>query len=127
MKKNSQAFVNQIVVCLLVTICFGGTVGLGTVWMRHQISTTANTNRQLAAELTELRRLISERTAVIESEQHPELLRGLNTRMRLGLVPMNDVPLYNVTEDPVRRMVERANAGVFSDGPPPLTLKLAQH
>ncbi len=127
MKKNSQAFVNQIVVCLLVTICFGGTVGLGTVLMRHQISTTANLNRQLAAELTEMRRLISEKTAAIESEQHPELLRGLNTRMQLGLVPMNDVPLYNVTEDPVRRMVERANAGVFTDGPSSIRFDLAQH
>lgn len=127
MKKTSQAFVNQIVVCLLVTICFGGTVGLGTVLMRHQISTTANLNRQLAAELTEMRRLISEKTAAIESEQHPELLRGLNTRMQLGLVPMNDVPLYNVTEDPVRRMVERANAGVFTDGPSSIRLNLAQH
>lgn len=127
MKKNSQAFVNQIVGCLLVTICFGGTVGLGTVLMRHQISTTANLNRQLAAELTEMRRLISEKTAAIESEQHPELLRGLNTRMQLGLVPMNDVPLYNVTEDPVRRMVERTNAGVFTDGPSSIRFDLAQH
>jgi len=119
--------VNQIVVCLLVTICFGGTVGLGTVLMRHQISTTANLNRQLTAELTEMRRLISEKTAAIEGEQHPELLRGLNTRMQLGLVPMNDVPLYNVTEDPVRRMVERANAGVFTDGPSSIRFNLAQH
>lgn len=126
MKQNSQAFVNQIVVCLLVTICLGGSVGLGTVYMRHQISSTANVNRQLSAEIAELRRLISEKTAVIESEQHPELLRGLNNRMRLGLVPMNEVPLYNVTEDPVRRMAERANAGVFTDGPPPITFKLAQ-
>ena len=60
MKQNSQAFVNQIVVCLLVTICLGGSVGLGTVYMRHQISSTANVNRQLTTEIAELRRLMQQ-------------------------------------------------------------------
>ncbi len=46
MKTNSSAFVHQLVLCLLVTFAVAGSTGLGTVWMRHQISTTANTNRE---------------------------------------------------------------------------------
>ena len=73
MKKNSHAFVNQLVVCLLVTMTFGGSIGLGTVWMRHQISVTANTNRQLAAKIDDVERRIEEMTTVLETEKRPVL------------------------------------------------------
>src|SRR6478672_10235987 len=99
MKKNSQAFVNQLVVCLLVTMTFGGSIGLGTVWMRHQISLTAKTNRNLEAAISEINQRSDDIEALIRSEQRPELLRQLNLEMRLGLVPMNEVPVVLVTEN----------------------------
>jgi hypothetical protein len=50
--------------------------------------------------------------------------------MRLGLVPMtmDEVPIVRVTENPVQRLVERANRELFinTDAPAaPLTLKFA--
>ncbi len=125
MKKTSHAFVNQLVVCLILAIGAGGTVGLGMVWMRHQISTTANANRQAAARIAEIERLISEKHAAIESAQHPELLRERNVALRLGLVSMNDVPVVNVPEDVVRRMAVRANRELFAEAAP-ITVRLAQ-
>lgn len=110
MKKTGQhAFVNQALVCLLVTIGFGGSVGLGTVWMRHQISQTANANRVLKAQIVEIERRLSEMTTLIESEQSPELLRQRNADMRIGLMPVHEQQMVHVTEDPVRRLIERAN------------------
>lgn len=129
MKKNSQAFVNQLLVCLLVTMTFGGTIGLGTVWMRHQISVTAKANRALLAEINEVNRRSDALEAEIRGEQRPELLRELNLRFQLGLVPMNEVPVVHVTENVTQRMVERANRWSF---PPaetresqPVTFRLA--
>lgn len=128
MKNNSQAFVNQLLVCLLVTMTFGGSIGLGTVWMRHQISLTAKANGALAAEIREVNRRSDDIEALIRSEQRPELLRQLNLDMRLGLVPMNEVPVVHVTENVTERMVERAQRWSFPEprGESPVTFKVAQ-
>lgn len=117
MRNNSRAFVNQLFIGLLVTICCGGTVGLGTVWMRNQISVTANTNRALASRLAELQRHLDATEAQIETEQNYEALRLRNQQWRLGLVPMSDtqVAVVTVPEDPVRLLAQRANRGLFGD------------
>lgn len=115
MKNNSHAFVNQLLVFVLVTISLGGSVGLGTVWMRHQISSTANTNRALAAQIVEIERRVAETTTLIESEQSPELLRQRNQRWRLGLMPVSESQKIHVAEDPVRRLAARVNRELFGD------------
>lgn len=126
MKNNSHAFVNQLFVCLLVTICCGGSIGLGTVWMRHQISVTANANRALAARLADFERHIAETKTLVERAQRPDELRRLNAEFRLGLVPVGEAQVMHVTEDPVRRLAARANRGLFGDAPAPVTLTIAQ-
>ncbi|MGH7943681.1 MAG: hypothetical protein ACREH8_16800 [Opitutaceae bacterium] len=129
MRKNSQAFVNQLLVCLLVTMTFGGSLGLGTVWMRHQISVTAKANRALLAEISEVNRRSDDIEAHIRSEQRPELLRRLNLEFRLGLAPMNEVPVVHVTDNVTRRMGERAHRWSFPEeaGLEPITFRIAQH
>lgn len=129
MKNNSSAFVNQLVMCLLVTFAVGGSTGLGTVWMRHQISTTANANRALAAELSRVERLIDEKKTIVETEQAPDKLRGLNASMQLGLVPMNEVHVEHVTENTTDRLAERAARSLRDTDRPapsvPITFKIA--
>lgn len=128
MKKNSQAFVNQLVVCLLVTMTFGGSLGLGIVWVRHQISVTAKANRALLAAISEVNRRSDDIEAQIRSEQRPELLRQLNLEFRLGLAPMNEVEVVRVTENVTQRIVERATRWSFPEqaGLEPVTFKVAQ-
>lgn len=127
MKKTTAAFANQVVLCLILTIGLGGGVGLGMVWVRHKISTTANQVRRLAAEKAETERLISEKRAFVASEQRPDLLRRLNDEFRLGLVPMSDVPLINESSDrAVRGLVERSMQDLM-ERPPSVTVKIAQH
>ena len=128
MKKNSQAFVNQLVVCLLVTMTFGGSIGLGTVWVRHQMSVTAKANRALLAAISEVNRRSDDIEAQIRSEQRPELLRQLNLEFRLGLAPMNEVEVVRVTENVTLRTVERATRWSFPEqaGLEPITFKVAQ-
>jgi hypothetical protein len=131
MKKNSQAFVNQLLVCLLVTIGFGGTIGLGTVWMRHQISVTANDNRKLAAKIDYVERQIEEMTTLLETEKRPELLRQLNQEFRLGLVRIDEVPVTTAETNPAH-MAERSSralgAGATTEHvAQPLRFNLAQN
>lgn len=131
MNKNSQAFVNQLVICLLVTITFGGSIGLGTVWIRHQNSMTAKANQLLARRIAEVERKSDDMTTVIQSEQRPGLLRKLNDEMRLGLVPMtmDQMPIIRVSENPAQRLVEKAGREIYQEGgltPPPITINLAR-
>lgn len=115
MKKNSSAFVNQIVVCLLVTIFCSGSIGLGTVWMRQQISHTANTNRRLEANIKEINRRLDEASAYIAAEQSQESLQRRNLEWSLGLVPVSEAKVMHVPHDSAGRMISRANRALFRD------------
>jgi hypothetical protein len=130
MKNTSHAFVNQLLLCLLVTIGFGGSIGLATVWMRHQISTTANANRVLAAEYSRIERLIDEKKTIIETEQSPDKLRALNVAMNLGLVEMSQIAVVHVTENTTDRMAARIYDVRDTDRAAsvvPIRFTLAQH
>ena len=114
MKRNdTHAFVNQLLVCLLVTICCGGSIGLGTVWMRLQISVTANANRSLATHLAEVERQIAETTALIASEQDLDVLRRRNAEWHLGLAPVTEAQVARVPDDPVLRLAALRNRDLF--------------
>jgi hypothetical protein len=129
MQKNSQAFVNQLLVCLLVTIGFGGTIGLGTVWMRHQIAVTANTNRLLATKIDDVERKIEEMTTLLETEKRPEVLRQLNQEFRLSLVRIDEVPVTAAGTNPARmaqRSAKALGAGTTEQAEQPISFKLAQ-
>lgn len=113
--RYNQAFANQLLVCLLVTLGFGGSIGLGTVWMRHQISVTANHNRELAARIASLERRIAETTTAIEGEQGSEVLRRRNAEFHLGLAPASDQQVVRVTEDDMVRHQTMRNRDFFKD------------
>ena len=129
MKRNSQAFVNQLLICLLVTMMGSGSIGVGTVWLRHQNSLTAKANSALVARFAEVERRNDEVNTLIQGEMRPDLLRRRNVEMGLGLVPMNELRIIPVRENITDRMVERANRGLFTDTPaaPVVMLKFALH
>jgi hypothetical protein len=130
MKKTPTAFANQLLLCVLVTFCTGGSIGLAAVWLRHQVSVTAKSNRDLAAEVARLERLIDEQKTLIETEQAPDKLRGLNASMRLGLVPMSELPVLQVTENVIERMARRAGRTPAGDSARPagtVTFRLARN
>jgi hypothetical protein len=110
---DTRAFVNQALFGALVTIGFGGSVGLGTVWMRHQVTVVADNNRVLQQQIEDIDRRIANTTALVEEAQSSDVLRGENESMRLGLIEMNQTQVIPVTEDPVLRLAARANRRVF--------------
>jgi hypothetical protein len=115
---DSRAFVNQFLVFLIVMIGSVGSVGIGTVWMRHQISVTADSNRNLAAQLMVVERHISELKALIDIEQSPEALRQRNAEWNLGLVAIADPQTLRVAEDPVQRLAARGVDRAFASEAP---------
>ncbi len=112
---DTHAFVNQFLVWLLVTFCFSGSIGLGTVWMRHQISVTANSNRKLEARIADLQRHLDETSTAIEGEKGSDVLRRRNAEWHLGLMAPAETHLVQMPEDPVLRLAQRQNRDLFND------------
>jgi hypothetical protein len=112
---STQAFVNQMLVYTLVMICFSGSIGLGTVWMRHQISLTANATKVLDARITEVERHLFETTTAIETERDPDVLLRRNAAWHLGLARPTPAQVVHMTEDPVRHLAAKRNRGLFGD------------
>lgn len=98
----------------LMMICFSGSLGLGTVWLRHEISLAANRNRQLEAQLTEVERRVDANTAAIAAEQSPDTLVRRNAEWRLGLVPPREAQVVRVADDVERRLAAKNRAGLFA-------------
>lgn len=128
MKNNSHAFINQLLVCLLVTFCFSGSIGLGTVWMRHQISLTANANKALEQRIAEVERALAETATFLETEQSTVVLRRRNEDLKLGLVAPTEAQFVRVTQDPDRHLAAKRNRALFDDSaltPPAVKFTLA--
>jgi hypothetical protein len=124
-KEGSFAFVNQFMVYALVAICGSASIGLGTVWMRHQISVAANANKVLEASIADLERRIEETDASIAAEQDPTVLNHRNADWHLGLVAPGETQVRRVTEDPVMRLAAIHNRKLFGEGPATISLQVA--
>ncbi|HUL54260.1 MAG TPA: hypothetical protein VLT83_12700 [Opitutaceae bacterium] len=110
----ANAFINQLLVYTLVMLVFTGSIGFGTVWMRHEISLAANRNKNLQAHLAEVQRHLDQLTAEIAAAQNPDTLIRLNSEMRLGLVAPRQEQSEHVAVDAEQRLAEkRSGAALF--------------
>jgi hypothetical protein len=124
-KSSSQAFVNQFMVIALVAICGCSTIGLVTVWMRHQISIAANANTALEAKIADSERQIEETEAAISAEQDPAVLNRRNTEWHLGLVPPGETQVHRVPNDTVTRLAVIHNSKLFGEEPATVSVRVA--
>ena len=115
-KSDTRVFVNQLLIYTLVMIGFSGSVGMGAVWLRHQISITANRTKQIEARIAEVERHFRETEAAIGAEQGPEALKRRNTEWGLGLVSPKDTQIVRENGSPEERLAAKRNQGLFTDG-----------
>ena len=124
MRRNQpHAFVNQILAYSLVAICLSGSIGLGTVWMRHQISIAANANKLLEAKIADIERRTEEVSAANAAERDPVSLNRRNAEWRLGLVAPEEARMRRVTEDAVGHL--RAGQNIFGEGAGAIAIRVA--
>ncbi|MDD2762453.1 MAG: hypothetical protein PHE83_00610 [Opitutaceae bacterium] len=112
-KSTANAFINQVLVYTLVMLVFTGSIGFGTVWLRHEISLAANRNKSLLAHIDAVQRRLDQLTAETAAAQNPDALIRLNSEMRLGLVPPRPEQIVHVTGDVELRLAAKRSRDLF--------------
>ena len=106
-KSVPSAFINQLLIYTMVMLVFTGSIGFGTVWLRHEISLAANRNKALQARTLEIQRHLDQLTAEIAAEQNPDALIRKDSEMRLGLEPPRPEQSEHVTGDVELRLAAK--------------------
>jgi len=112
---STHGLANQLLIYTLILIGGGGSLGLSAVWMRHQISLTANATKVLEARIADVERRVSETTTAIETESDPNVLLQRNAEWHLGLVPPGQAQIVHIGEDPVRRLAAKRNRALLGE------------
>ena len=112
-KSAANAFINQVLVYTLVMLVFTGSIGFGTVWLRHEISLAANRNKNLRTHLAEVQRHLDQLTAEIAAAQSPDALIRLDSSMRLGLDMPRQEQIERVAGDVEQQLAARRNPDLF--------------
>lgn len=122
-----NALVNKIVALTLCLLVFSGTLGLGAVWVRQEIYSTANRSRSVELQLADVERHLDEVNAEVAAALNPSALLRQNEAMRLGLVAPREVQVVRVDESPELRLAAKRNREAFAltAGESPLTFRVA--
>ncbi|MBI2518525.1 MAG: hypothetical protein HYV95_16745 [Opitutae bacterium] len=109
-----NALVNKIVALTLCLLVFSGTLGLGAVWVRQEIYSTANRSRTVQLQIADVERHLDEVNAEVAAALNPASLLRQNEAMRLGLVAPREVQVVRVDESPELRLAAKRNREAFS-------------
>ena len=109
-----NALVNKIVALTLCLLVFSGTLGLGAVWVRQEIFSTANRSNALESKLADVERRLDEVDAGVAIALNPASLLRCNESMRLGLVAPTEVQVVRTRGSPTARLALKRNEKIFS-------------
>jgi hypothetical protein len=110
----SHALVNRLIAMTLLLLVFSGTLGLGAVWMRQEISRTANRSRALEGDITGVERRLDEINAQVAAAVNPDALLRQGQFMNLALASPRELQVVRVPESAELRLATKRNRDVFS-------------
>jgi hypothetical protein len=106
--------VNRLIAMTLALLVFSGTLGLGAVWMRGEISRTANQSRALEGRITDVERRLDEVNAQVASAVNPDALLRQGQFMNLALASPRELQVVRVPESAELRLAAKRNRDIFS-------------
>lgn len=113
----ATAYVNRLIALSLLLLVFSGTLGLGAVWVRQEISSTANRSRALVAKVADIERRIDEVNAAIATAASPGALMRQNEAMRLGLATPQEPQVVRVEGSAELHLLARSNRRILTENP----------
>lgn len=112
--KKAASPVNRLLLSTILLLAFAGSIGLSTVWLRHQISEVAQGTKQMQQRIVEVQRRTAETNAEIAAALNPEVLLTQNSQFRLGLEMPRDYQVVRVAEPVERRLAAKQNTDRFT-------------
>lgn len=112
--KKAASPVNRLLLSTMLLLAFAGSIGLSTVWLRHQISEVAQDNKRMQQRIVEVQRRTAETNAEIAGALNPEVLLTQNAQYRLGLEMPRDYQVVSVAEPVERRLASKLNTDRFT-------------
>ncbi|HLP08429.1 MAG TPA: hypothetical protein VK178_09695 [Opitutaceae bacterium] len=112
--KKAASPVNRLLLATILLLAFAGTIGLATVWLRHQISDVAQANKRMQQRIVEVQRCTAQTNAEIAAALNPEVLLSQNHVLRLGLEMPRDYQIVSVAEPVEVRLASKQNAERFT-------------
>lgn len=110
----ASTLVNRIILLTLALLVFSGSLGLGAVWMRQEISQAANQSRTLHVKIEDIERRLDEVNAQVAAAVNPDTLLRQNQAMRLALAAPRETQVVRVGESAELRLAAKRNREVFS-------------
>ena len=108
-----NAFVNRLIALTLFLLVFSGSLGLGAVWVRQEISQPANRSRALEVRIADAERHLDEVNAEVAAAVNPGALLQQNQAMHLGLVLPREIQVVRVRESAELQLALKHNREIF--------------
>lgn len=116
---------NRLLIATVMLLMFAGSIGLATVWLRHQVSEVAAANQSAQVRIAELDRRIAEVNAQVAAGLSPDVLLRQNTRLRLGLAAPRDNQIIRVDEEVEIRLAAKRNAELYTTSVVPASFPIS--
>lgn len=110
----ARAFVSQLIALTLLLLVFSGSLGLGAVWVRQEISGTANRSNGVDKKIADVERRLDEVNAEIAAALNPSALLRQNQIMVLGLSSPREIQVRRIDESPELRLASKRNREIFA-------------
>ena len=110
----AHSLINRLIALTLLLLVFAGSLGLGAVWFRQQISRTANRSRALECKLADVERRLDEVNAQVAAAVNPDTLLRQNEAMRLGLAAPREIQVVRVNGSAELRLASKRNREAFT-------------
>ena len=109
----ARAFVSQLMALTLLLLVFSGSLGLGAVWVRQEISGTANRSHAIENKIADVERRLDEANANVASALNVSALLQQNQVMLLGLTLPHETQIVRVDESPEERLAAKNTRDAF--------------
>lgn len=109
----AHSLVNRLIALTVLLLVFAGSLGLGAVWFRQEISQTANRSRALEGRLADIERRLDAVNEQVAEAVTPRVLCAQNEAMRLGLAVPREIQVVRVGGSPELRLAAKRNQEAF--------------
>jgi len=110
----ARAFVSQLITLTLLLLVFSGSLGLGAVWVRQEISGAANRSHALETKIADVERRLDEVNAEVATALNPSALLQQNEVMQLGLITPVENQIVRIEGSPEVRLASKRNRDIFT-------------